>query len=52
MDIESHLTCFHGLSKDLTRTPIYCALGELEIRLNPESRQDYLVSFFAMMKFQ
>nr|CAB3238690.1 dynein heavy chain 6, axonemal-like [Phallusia mammillata] len=41
VDLEEYLPCFHGLTEDLMRTPIYCALGELEIRLNPEKWENY-----------
>ncbi|CAK8691447.1 unnamed protein product [Clavelina lepadiformis] len=41
IDLEENLSCFKGIAEDLTRTPIYCALGELEIRLNPEKWDNY-----------
>jgi len=44
IDIEDNLKCYRSLSKDLTRTPIYCALGPLEIRLNPAVWPEYEVS--------
>lgn len=44
MDIEQSLQNFKGLTEDLLRTPIYCALGEVEIRLNPAEWSDYSVS--------
>lgn len=43
VDLEDSFKCFKGLTEDLLRTPIYCALGELEIRLNPKESPDYSV---------
>ena len=43
-DLEDNLEGFAGLCKDLTRTHIYCALGEIEIRLNIKEYKGYTVS--------
>jgi len=40
-DLEDTLSGFTGLCKDLTRTHIYCALGEIEIRLNLREYKGY-----------
>ena len=45
-DLEESLPSFNGLCKDLTRTPIYCALGEIEIRLNLKEYDGYSVNYF------
>ena len=42
VDLEDAMPeLFEGLKADLVRTPIYIALGENEIRLNPESWDGY-----------
>ncbi|XP_039271711.2 dynein axonemal heavy chain 6-like [Styela clava] len=42
-DLEDSLPGFKGLTEDLLRTPIYCAMGEIEIRLNPAEWSEYTV---------
>lgn len=43
-DLEDGIKGFKGLAQDMTRTHVFCALGELEIRLNPKKWAKYTVS--------
>lgn len=38
-DLEENVPAFKGLCTDLVKTPVFCQLGQLEIRANPPSEQ-------------
>lgn len=41
-DLEDMLPCFKGISSDITKTPVNCSLGRLEINVNPKESDNYL----------
>ncbi|XP_076873752.1 dynein axonemal heavy chain 6 isoform X2 [Brachyhypopomus gauderio] len=42
-DLESTLPCFRGITKDVVSTPITVQLGRLEVSLNPEQWEGYVM---------
>ncbi|KAL7841172.1 hypothetical protein SRHO_G00248630 [Serrasalmus rhombeus] len=42
-DLENRLPCFRGIKRDIVSTPIAVQLGRLEVTINPEQWEGYLM---------
>ncbi|CAH1788942.1 unnamed protein product [Owenia fusiformis] len=40
-DLEDNLKCFKGIRKDITATPVWCKIGQVEIHGNPDESPNY-----------
>ncbi|XP_065911794.1 dynein axonemal heavy chain 6-like [Dysidea avara] len=41
-DLQELLPCFNGISTDIVSTPVFCNIGRLQVKVNPEEYSEYV----------